>query len=79
MNLGVMNEVGTVIGTYIHGFLDKDLFRENILRYIRRKNGLPEPQRKFDYSQFRAQELNKLTELIKTSINMEEIKKIFSN
>ena len=79
MNLGVMNEVGTVIGTYIHGFLDKDLFRENILRYIRRKNGLPEPQRKFDYTEFRAQELNKLAELIKTSINMEEIKKIFSN
>ncbi len=76
MNLGIMNEAGTVIGTYIHGFLDKDLFRENILRYLRNKNDLPEPQSKFNYSQFRVNELNKLAKLIETSINMEEIKKV---
>lgn len=75
MNFGITNQKGTAIGTYLHGFLDKDLFRENILSYIRIKNGLPQPQSKFDYTQFRVHELDKLAELIRTSINMDEIKK----
>ncbi len=77
MNLGIINQEGTVIGTYLHGFLDKDLFRENILQYIRKQKGLSEPHNKFDYAQFRTCELDKLVDLIKTSIDMETIEKRF--
>jgi adenosylcobyric acid synthase len=75
MNFGITNDAGTVFGTYLHGFLDKDLFRENILRYLRKLKGMKEPEIKFNYAQFRACELNKLTDLIKTCINMEAIEK----
>ena len=76
MNFGIINQAGTVFGTYLHGILDKDLFRENILHYIRKQKGLPEPEIKFDYAGFRNRELDKLAELVKTSINMEVIKKV---
>ena len=75
MNFGITNQDGTVFGTYLHGFLDNDLFRKNILRYIRNEKGLPEPQKLFDYSEFRKRELNRLADLVKTSINMEIIEK----
>jgi len=75
MNFGIINQAGTVLGTYLHGFFDKDLFRENILRYIRSEKGLPEPQTHFDYAQFRTRELDRLADLIKTSINMEAIER----
>ena len=75
MNFGITNEAGTVFGTYLHGFMDNDLFRKNILRYIRNEKGMPEPQNKFDYAQFRSRELDKLADLIKSSIDMEAIKK----
>ncbi|MBC8286407.1 MAG: cobyric acid synthase [Nitrospinae bacterium] len=75
MNFGIINQAGTVFGTYLHGFLDNDLFRENILRYIRNAKGLPEPKNKFDYAQFRTRELDKLADLVKTSINMEAIER----
>jgi adenosylcobyric acid synthase len=75
MNFGITNQTGTVFGTYLHGFMDNDLFRESILRYIRNERGMPEPQNKFDYAQFRSRELDKLADLIKSSIDMEAIKK----
>ncbi len=78
MNFGITNQEGTVIGTYLHGFLDKDLLRENILSYIRNARGMREPQSKFDYARFRTDQINKLAELVKTFINIEAIeKKIF--
>ncbi len=73
MNFGIINHAGTIIGTYLHGFLDKDLFRKNILSYIRAVKGIKEPETKFDYAQFRTQEINKLSVLIKNSINMEVV------
>ena len=75
MNFGIINNEGTVIGTYLHGFLDQDQFRQNILRYMRSAKGIPEPQSKFDYAQFKSKELNKLADLIKNSINLEAIEK----
>jgi adenosylcobyric acid synthase len=71
MNYGITNQAGTVFGTYLHGFMDNGVFRKKILQYIRSKKGVLEPHNKFDYSQFRCRELNKLAELVKSSINME--------
>lgn len=75
MNFGIINHEGTVIGTYLHGFLDKDLFRENILNYIRSVKQIKEPEVAFEYTQFRDQEIDKLADLIKASINMEAIER----
>ena len=75
MNFGITNQEGTAFGTYLHGFMDNDLFRESILRYIRNEKGIDEPKNRFDYAQFRSSELDKLADLIKSSIDMEAITK----
>jgi cobyric acid synthase len=46
------------------------------LQYIRKQKGYSEPKNKFDYAQFRTRELDKLADLVKTSINMEAVKKM---
>ena len=74
MNFGITNQTGTVIGTYLHGFMDNDLFRRIVLRYIRDAKGITEPQNRFDYVKFRSRKLDKLADLIKFSIDMEAIK-----
>ena len=74
-NFGIINKKGTVLGTYLHGFMDKDLFRHNILKHIRTIKNISTPDNDFDYTQFRNNELNKLADLIKTSIDMKEIEK----
>ena len=76
MNLGITNNEGTIIGTYLHGFLDMNILRQNILRYFRTKKNKVGPEKEFDYTHFRNREFNKLTDLIKSSINMEAISKI---
>ena len=43
-SLGLCNEEGTVTGTYLHGFLDKDPIREGFLNYIRQRKSLPQPK-----------------------------------
>ena len=75
MNFGIINQEGTVIGTYLHGFLDQDQFRKNILSYIRSIKDIPEPQNQFNYAQFKTKELNKLADLIKNSIDLKTIEK----
>ena len=42
MNFGIIHQAGTVFGTYLHGFIDNAKLRNNILKYIRSKRGVPE-------------------------------------
>ncbi|MEE8206241.1 MAG: cobyric acid synthase, partial [Nitrospinaceae bacterium] len=48
-SLGLSNEEGNVIGTYLHGFLDNDPIREGLLKYVRERKDLPQPEEKFNY------------------------------
>jgi adenosylcobyric acid synthase len=77
-SLGLCNEAGNVIGTYLHGFLDNDPIREEFLRYVRERKGLPQPEEKFNYRDFRSQQLDRLADLVTQSINMNEVKRIIS-
>lgn len=60
-NLGMTNTNGTVIGTYIHGFLDNNEFRSEFLKQIRNKRGLS--GKDFDYSSFRNSQMDRLCEM----------------
>ena len=75
-SLGLCNEEGNVIGTYLHGFLDNDPIRESFLNYIRKQKGLPQPKEKFNYREFRSRQLDRLTDLVTQSIDMNEVKQI---
>ena len=75
-SLGLCNEEGTVIGTYLHGFLDNDPIREGFLKYVRRRKNLPQPETIFNYQEFRSRQLDRLADLVTQSIDMNELKHI---
>ena len=75
-SLGLCNEEGTVIGTYLHGFLDNDPIREDFLNYVRERKGLPQPEETFNYREFRSRQLDRLADLVTQSIDMNEVKRI---
>jgi len=75
-SLGLCNEEGNVIGTYLHGFLDNDSIREGFLNDVRKKRNLPQPEENFNYREFRSRQLDRLADLVTQSINMSEVKRI---
>ncbi len=75
-SLGLSNEEGNVIGTYLHGFLDNDPIREGLLKYVRERKNLPQPEEKFNYREFRSRQLDRLANLVTQSIDMNEVKRI---
>ncbi|NIQ01839.1 MAG: cobyric acid synthase [Nitrospinaceae bacterium] len=75
-SLGLHNEEGDVIGTYLHGFLDNDPIRESLLNYIRNKKNLPSPPERFNYREFRSRQLDRLADLVTRSMDMNEVKRI---
>ena len=71
--LGITNPEGSLVGTYVHGFLDNDGLRNAFLKHVRRRRGLPEPETVFDYHRFREQQLDRLARLVEDSIDMERL------
>jgi adenosylcobyric acid synthase len=77
--LGITNKDGTIIGTYLHGFLDNDIFRNHLLNHVRQKRNLPHPEKLFDYTFFRKQQLDQLEQQICSALDMNQIETFFNN
>ncbi|MCM0649952.1 cobyric acid synthase [Clostridium swellfunianum] len=72
---GIFNREETIFGTYIHGILDSTEFRQYLLNKIRAEKGMP--QRKSPvYEGFREEELNKLADIVRKSLDMNKIYEI---
>lgn len=76
LHLGLSNQKGTLVGTYVHGFLDNEEVRHSFLKHIRSLRNLPENDTAFSYREFREQNLNRLAELIRDSVDMTKVKEI---
>ncbi len=72
---GVVNNKGNVMGTYIHGIFDGVEFRQHIINELRRDKGIEEKV-SMPYEHLREKELDKLADLVRGSIDMNEIYKI---
>lgn len=72
---GAVNAKGNIMGTYIHGIFDGAAFREYIVNKLRRKKGLEERPSKI-YENLREKELDKLADIVRESIDVENIYKI---
>lgn len=72
---GCISEKGNIIGTYIHGIFDGVHFREYLLNQIRKGKGLPNKVAE-EYDHIREKELDKLADIVRNSIDMDEIYKI---
>ena len=77
--LGVTDKDGTIIGTYLHGFLDNDIFRNLLLRHVRQKRNLSHPEKVFDYKFFRKQQLDQLGQQICRALDMNQIETFINN
>ncbi|MEW8993617.1 cobyric acid synthase [Clostridium sp.] len=72
---GVVNDKGNVMGTYIHGIFDGIEFRQHIINELRRNKGIEEKV-SMPYEHLREKELDKLADLVRSSIDMDKIYKI---
>lgn len=75
--LGITNAQGTLLGTYLHGFLDDDKLRSQFLRHVRKLRGLPDAE--FDYQAFRTRQLDRLADIAAKHLDMNRINKLVSN
>ena len=76
LHLGLTNQEGTLVGTYVHGFLDNEKVRNSFLQHVRILRDLPAPKETFNYREFREQNLNHLAKLVNDSIDMKQVKEI---
>ena len=76
LHLGLTNEKGTLVGTYVHGLLDNEEVKHAFLNHIRTLRNLPSPEETFNYRAFRDQNLNRLAKLVHDSVDMKKIKEI---
>lgn len=72
---GAINKSGNIMGTYIHGIFDGIYFREYIINRLRERKGLPK-KNSCKYESIRERELDKLAEVVRSSIDIEEIYRI---
>lgn len=72
---GIFNKKETIFGTYIHGILDSTDFREYLLNKVRIKKLIPQKKSPV-YEGFRDEEINKLADIVRESIDIEKIYKI---
>ncbi|MGG7165376.1 cobyric acid synthase [Clostridium ihumii] len=72
---GVINNEKNVIGTYLHGVFDNVDFREVIVNKLRSKKGI-ECKESSTYENLREEELNKLADIVRASLDMEKVYKI---
>ena len=74
--LGVSNCSGTVLGAYVHGFLDSNNIREAFLNHVCKHRKLPTNYISFDYEKFRNDQMDRLCNLVSSNVNMEKIYEI---
>lgn len=75
-SLGITNPQGTILGTYLHGFLDNDKLRAHFLKHVRKLRKLPDTE--FDYRAFRTEQLDRLGDLAAQHLDMNQINKLAS-
>ncbi len=66
-----------VFGTYVHGLFDEDGFRQAFLRMLCERKGIPYEQRPaLSYKEYKEQQYDKLADILRSSLNMEQIYRI---
>ncbi len=73
---GAVDEKNQVFGTYIHGIFDDIGFTRCFLDYFMAKKGYGMGEKTLTLEEFKEAQYNKLAEVVKSSLNMEEIFRI---
>ena len=74
---GAMNSAGTVMGTYLHGIFDNDVFRQQWLNQIRDRVGLVAPMTPdWSMTTTRSEAFDRLASIVRQHMNMDVIYQI---
>ncbi len=74
---GAVNKEKTVFGTYFHGIFDSSTFTREFLNRVRyTKNLAPLPNKVQDYWQYKDEQYDKLADVVRESLDMEQIYRI---
>lgn len=74
---GMINDEGTVFGTYLHGVFDSKDFTGRFINMLRQRKGLaPKQYNVPDYWEFKEQQYDQLAEVVRQSLNMKRIYQI---
>ncbi|MDS1029028.1 cobyric acid synthase [Bacillota bacterium LX-D] len=69
---GAVSPDGNILGTYLHGIFDNDLFRREVLNILRQKKGwAPYKGALANYIEQREKDYNLLADVVRTSMNMD--------
>ncbi len=72
---GAVNFEGNVFGTYLHGIFDNDNFRNTLLNQIRKLKGL-DTTADINYKNLKEAEYNKLADVVRHHVDLEQIKEM---
>ncbi|MEG0549570.1 MAG: cobyric acid synthase [Vagococcus sp.] len=76
---GAVSEDEKVYGTYLHGIFDGSEFRRDFLNKVRLDKGLePLNQVTQEYSEFKAEQYDKLADILRENLDMEKIYEIIN-
>lgn len=75
---GAVAENGMVMGTYLHGIFDNDVFREGILNKLKEKKHL-EAGAVQDYAAFKESQYDLLAKSVKDALDMDAVMRIIEN
>jgi len=78
-NGGICNPAGNVFGTYLHGIFDNGEFTFGFINNLRRlKNLAPLPGKVSDFNEFKEQQYDRLADLLRKSIDIQQIYNIMN-
>ena len=75
---GHMSEDGRTIGTYLHGVLHNDVFRNAWLNRIRHDKGLPLQEKATNVRAHRTEEFDRLAQVVRTHLDMSKLYDVLS-
>ena len=77
--VGIINDKGTVLGTYLHGIFDNEEFLREILKYLLSKKNINSIEEEIiSYKKYKLRELDKLSNMLKENIDMEKVEEIMN-
>ena len=69
----VFNQERGILGTYIHGIFDNDVFRRAFLNFVRKRKGLMPLPTLFNYKKYRLGQFDRLADWLEENSNIQEI------
>ena len=73
---GLVSDDGVVLGTYMHGLFDHDIFRRQIINALRRRRGWPVLSAAVNRHAAKEQTYNRLAQIVRENLSMEKLRQI---